>query len=159
VKTMSDSIDIEASPQAVWVVLTDLAAYPEWNPLFVEASGEIAVGQQVTLRSAQPGGRNMNVKVTVLAAETGAELRWTAGLKGIIGGEHTFRLTPRGNGTRLNQSETFGGLLVPFSGKVLRRVEESFRELNTAIKQRAEFLARSPAADIIDKCRVFPPGQ
>jgi hypothetical protein len=36
------------------------------------------------------------------------------------------------------QSETFGGLLVPLSGKVLTRAEASFRDLNEAIKMRAE---------------------
>lgn len=137
-KTMSDSIDIEASPMAVWAVLTDLGSYSAWNPLFRQASGEIAVGRQITLKAAQPGGRTMTVKPTVLAAEPGAELRWTAGLKGLIGGEHSFVLTPQGAGARLIQSETFGGLLVPFSGKVLRRAQDSFRELNEAIRKRAE---------------------
>jgi hypothetical protein len=138
---MSDSIDIEASPMTVWAVLTDLGGYSAWNPLFVQASGDIAVGRQITLKAAQPGGRTMAVKVTVLAAEPGAELRWTAGLRGLIGGEHSFVLTPQGTGTRLVQSETFGGLLVPFSGKVLRRVQDSFRELNQAIRQQAEATA------------------
>lgn len=135
---MSDSIDIQASPQAVWHVLTDLSAYPSWNPLFVEAIGEIAVGQQVTLRGAQQGRRTMVVRVTILAAEPGVELRWIAGLKGIIGGEHAFRLTAQGDRTRLVQSETFRGLLVPISGRALRRAEDSFRELNAAIKKRSE---------------------
>jgi hypothetical protein len=138
VKTVSDSIEIQASPRAVWEVLTDLGAYPDWNPLFVEASGQIAAGQQLTLRTAQPRGRTMKVVVTILAAEPGTELRWTAGLKGLIGGEHSYVFTPDGNGTRLVQSETFSGLLVPFSGKVLRRAEASFQQLNAAIKKRAE---------------------
>jgi hypothetical protein len=138
VKTISDSIDIAASPMTVWAVLTDLASYPQWDPLFVRASGEIAAGQSVTLTTVQPGGRTMRVQPVILAAEPGAELRWTAGLKGLIGGEHRFLLTPRGSGTRLEQSETFSGLLVPLSGRVLRRAQDSFRELNEAIRQRAE---------------------
>jgi hypothetical protein len=36
------------------------------------------------------------------------------------------------------QSESFRGLLVPFSGKVLARAEASFRELNAALRDRAE---------------------
>ncbi len=86
----------------------------------------------------QSSGRAMDVRVTVLVAEPGAELRWTAGLRGIIGGEHAFALSPHRGGTHLVQSETFGGLLVPLSGKVLTRAEASFRELNEAIKTRAE---------------------
>jgi hypothetical protein len=138
VKTVSASTDIDAVPVEVWAVLTDLASYPEWNPLFPEASGELAVGSAVTLKTVQARGRSMMVKATVLAVEPGAALRWTAGLKGIIGGEHAFVLSALGGGTRLVQSESFGGLLVPLSGRVLARAEASFRELNEAIKARAE---------------------
>ncbi len=42
-KTVSATTDIDASPMAVWAVLTDLASYPEWNPVFREATGEVAV--------------------------------------------------------------------------------------------------------------------
>ncbi|HTA09448.1 MAG TPA: SRPBCC domain-containing protein [Streptosporangiaceae bacterium] len=130
--------DIDAPPLEVWAVLTDLASYPQWNPLFPEASGELAVGSSVTLKTVQPRGRTMTVKAIVLAVAPGAELRWTAGLKGIIGGEHAFVLGRQGSGTRLNQSESFGGLLAPLSGRVLARAEASFRELNEAIKARSE---------------------
>jgi len=138
VKTFSSTIDIDATPLAVWTVLTDLASYPEWNPLFTKASGELTVGSAITLKSVQARGRTMTVKATVLAVQPGAELRWTAGLKGIIGGEHAFILSPQDGGTRLEQSESFGGLIVPLSGRVLARAEASFRELNEAIKARAE---------------------
>jgi hypothetical protein len=123
---------------AVWAVLTDFTSYAQWNPVFRRASGDIAAGQMITLEAAQPGGRTMTVKPTILVAEPGAEFRWTAGLRGLIGGEHSFVLTPHGPGTRLVQSETFAGLLVPFSGRILRRAHASFRELNGAIRKRAE---------------------
>ena len=74
---------------------TDLASYPQWNPLFTEVSGELGVGSAVTLKSVQARGRTMTVKATVLAVQPCAELRWTAGLKGIIGGEHAFILSPQ----------------------------------------------------------------
>lgn len=138
-KTVSASIGVDVPPAQVWTVLTDLASYPDWNPLFRAAAGEIAVGATITLKSVHPvGGRIMTVKATILAAEPGAELRWTAGLKGLIGGEQSFALSAAGNGTRLVQSETFGGLLLPLSGKVLTRADASFRGLNEAIKMRAE---------------------
>jgi hypothetical protein len=31
--TLEASIQINATPQRVWAVLTDQAAYPDWNPL------------------------------------------------------------------------------------------------------------------------------
>jgi hypothetical protein len=138
-KTISATIAIDAPAMAVWAVLTDLNRYPEWNPLFREASGEVTAGKRIRLRSVRPAsGRLMTVKPEIVAAEPGVELRWAAGLPGIIGGEHTFALSPADGGTRLVQSESFRGLLVPFSGKTFARAEASFQELNEALKKRAE---------------------
>jgi len=123
----------------VWAVITDLGRYPEWNPLFREASGKIAVGSRITLRSVHPAnGRVMTIKPKIVVAEPGAELRWAAGLPGIIGGEHSFALTPLTGGTRLVQSESFRGVLAPFSRRTMANTSTSFRELNEALKKRAE---------------------
>jgi hypothetical protein len=114
-KTMSATIWIDAPPQAVWTALTELGRYPEWNPLFREASGQVAVGNRITLRSVHPAnGRLMTVKPTITVADPDAELRWVSRLPGIISGEHCFALSPAGGGTRLEQSETFRGLLAAF---------------------------------------------
>jgi hypothetical protein len=136
---MSATIEIAAPPQAVWAVLVDLSRYPDWNPLFREATGEIATGKRIRLRSVHPAnGRMMTVNAKIVSADPGTELRWASSLPGIISGEHSFRLTAADGGTRLVQSETFRGLLVPFSGKVLARAQASFGSLNEAIKKRAE---------------------
>jgi hypothetical protein len=138
-RTMSAAIEIDAPPMTVWAILTDLSRYPEWNPLFREGAGEVAVGKRITLRSAHPvNGRMMTVKPKIVAAEPGVELRWASSLPGVMSGEHSFALSPAGGGTRLVQSESFRGLLVPLSGKTFANAEASFRELNEALKKRAE---------------------
>ena len=137
-KRMSAAIEIEVPPSRVWAVLTDLSSYPEWNPLFRAASGEIAVGNRLTLRCFPTGGRPMTIKPKLVVVEPDVELRWTSSLPGIISGDHSFALSPADGGTRLVQSESFRGLLVPFSGKTLARAEASFAELNEALKKWAE---------------------
>ncbi len=138
-KTMSATILIDAPPEAVWAVLTDLSRYPEWNPLFREASGQVAAGNRIKLRSVHPAnGRLMTVKPKITVADPGAELRWVSSLPGIISGEHRFALAPADGGTRLEQSETFRGLLTAFPGKTFANAEASFRALNEALKKRAE---------------------
>jgi len=138
-KTMSATIQIDAPPEAVWAVLTDLSRYPEWNPLFREASGQVAAGNRIKLRSVHPAnGRLMTVKPKITVADTGAELRWVSSLPGIISGEHRFALTPADGGTWLEQSETLRGLLTAFPGKTLANAEASFQALNEALKKRAE---------------------
>ena len=100
---------------------------------------EVAVGNLITLRSVHPAnGRMMTVKPKIVVAEPGVELRWSAGLPGIIGGEHSFALTPRNGGTLLVQSESFRGLLAPFSRRTMANTSTGFRELNEALKKRVE---------------------
>ena len=137
-KTVSATIEIDATPAEVWAVLADLASYPQWNPLFPEASGDLAAGKKITLKSRPTAGRPMTIRPTIVTAQPGVELRWIARLPGIISGEHAFTLTPADGGTRLQQSETFGGLLASFAGKTIASAEADFRTLNEAIKNRAE---------------------
>ena len=137
-RTMTAAIDVDAPPEKVWDILTDLTHYRDWNPLFVEATGDVAVGQRITLRSKHPAnGRLMTVKPKIIALEPGAELRWASSLPGIMSGEHSFTLTPASSGTRVVQSETFRGLLTHFSG-TFANAEASFKALNEALKERAE---------------------
>jgi len=138
-KTMSATIRIDAPPAAVWAILVDLARYPEWNPLFREASGQVAVGHRITLRTVRPtNGRMMTIKPKITVADPATELTWVASLPGVITGEHRFALTPSGGGTHLEQSETVRGLLAVISAKTFAPTEASFRALNEALKQQAE---------------------
>ena len=136
---ISAAVQIDAPPEKVWAILADLASYPQWNPLFREASGQPTAGSTLTLQTVRPGTeRVMTIKVKVLTADPGAQLRWVSSLPGIITGEHNFALTPADGGTRLVQTETYRGLLARMSAKSISRTKASFEALNQAIKQRAE---------------------
>jgi hypothetical protein len=137
-KTVYATIQIAAAPMDVWVVLTDLSRYRKWNPLFPEASGEIAVGNRIMLHSMAPNGRVRTVRPKILVADPGVELSWKATIPGLMGGIHRFELSPEDNGTRLVQSETFAGILVPISGQVIARAEAGYHAVNKALKKRVE---------------------
>jgi len=96
------------------------------------------------MSAATQGWGLMTVKPTITAARPGTELRWTSSLPG-ISGEHAFLLTSTGSGTRVVQTETFGGLLARFPGKTLANAEASFQALNQALKLRAEARTDRPA--------------
>ena len=131
---------IDASPERVWEVLTDLESYPQWNPFITEGSGEAREGAKLKLRMQPPGGNAMNFTPTVLKADPGRELRWLGRLfvAGVFDGEHWFTLEPEGEGTRLVQGEKFSGILPRFMGKTLTKTEQGFEALNSALKERAE---------------------
>ena len=135
-------IDINASGERVWRVLTDFGAYGEWNPFITSISGEVRRGARLKVRVQPSGGRGMTFRPTVLAADQNRELRWVGRLlfPGIFDGEHAFLITPLENGgVRLRQQETFRGLLVPLLRRLLDgQTRAGFEAMNRALKERAE---------------------
>lgn len=138
---LETEIDISASPEAVWDVLTDLDRYSDWNPFVVSSQGTVAVGKRLTNRMQNPGGRAMTIKPTVTAADPGETFEWLGhlGLPGLFDARHRFELETTTNGTRLVHSEHFKGLLVRFMRKMVDTdTRDGFHAMNAALKTRAE---------------------
>ncbi|SDC93411.1 hypothetical protein SAMN05660690_3001 [Geodermatophilus telluris] len=147
-KQLSAHVGIAATPERVWEVLTDLAAYPEWNPFIVRAEGAVGPGRRLTLTMQPVGGRAMTMRPRLIEVDAGRVLRWRGRLvmPGLMDAEHTFALQPQAGGTRLVQSETFRGILVPFVAASLdRSTLPAFAAMNEALKRRAEEPARTGA--------------
>src|SRR5688500_17395597 len=124
---MHTEIAIQATPERVWEVLTDFAAYPTWNPFIPHLAGRAAGGTRHDVQLQPPGGRAMRLRPTVLAATPAHEFRWLGHLSvpGLFDGEHGFRIEPMDpSRVRFIQEERFSGLLAPL---VLRFVEASTR--------------------------------
>lgn len=140
--TIATAVEIDASPARIWSVLTDLPAYREWNPFIVEAKGQVAVGERLSLRMTLQGHAPMTIAPELLVVDHERELRWKGRLviSGLFDGEHAFVLTPLANGrTRLDHSERFSGVLLPIARPlVYEDTVRSFRALNTALATRAQ---------------------
>ncbi len=52
--TLRHEIEIDASPAAVWAVLTDTDAYADWNPFVRKLDGELREGAKLEVRVAPP---------------------------------------------------------------------------------------------------------
>lgn len=139
---INTEIEIDASPQVVWGVLTDLSEYHEWNPFMTSAAGRVAVGERLVNRIEPPGGKAMTFKPVVTVVEDAHIFEWLgrAGVPGIFDGRHRFELTATPSGsTRLVHSEHFSGLLVRFMRRSLdNHTQEGFAAMNAALKTRAE---------------------
>jgi hypothetical protein len=146
-KELRTEIAIGASPEAVWAILTNFAAFPQWNPFIREASGEQKVGGKLRIHIVPPGGKGMVFTPTLLAFETNRELRWLGrlGVPGLFDGEHGFTLEPIDGGqTKLTQREVFTGVLVPLFARSLDDgTRKGFEAMNLALKERAEKNAAS----------------
>ena len=139
--TINTTIDIDATPQAVWAVLTDFAAYRDWNPFMDRAEGTPEVGAKLVIHMVGNGGRGMTFKPTVLAATPGQELRWLGrlGFGGLFDGEHSFLLTANADGTtHLTHGERFSGILVAAMKSNMKNSHAGFDAFNSALKQRVE---------------------
>jgi hypothetical protein len=148
-KTLASQIDIDCSPARVWEVLTDLGAYPQWNPFVVRAEGRIEVGSRLSLRMQPVGARAVSLRPTVLDAVEGSHLRWRGRLwiRGLFDAEHDFRVEALDGGrSRLTQNERFTGLLAPVMSRSLdRHTLPAFEAMNAALKLRAEQSVTAPS--------------
>ncbi|WP_348550706.1 SRPBCC domain-containing protein [Acidithiobacillus sp.] len=135
-------VDIAASPERVWSILTDFPAYPQWNPFIRSLSGVAKPGEKlrVTIQPEDRGAMIFRPRVLTVIAQQ--ELRWLGrlGFPDLFDGKHYFQLTAFGNGqTRFIQGEKFSGVLV---GLFLHRMEAAtkagFDAMNRALKERAE---------------------
>lgn len=139
---LQTEVTIDAPPERVWEILTDLDRYEEWNPFVIASEGEVAVGQRLVNRLQPPGGRAQTFKPTVTVADEPKTFEWLGrlGLPGIFDGRHRFDLEPTAEGgTRLVHAEYFNGLLVPFLRSMLdSKTRQGFELMNEALKARAE---------------------
>ena len=141
-KELRSQIEIEASAERVWQVLTDFAAYPEWNPFIRRVDGRPEVEEQLVVRMRPSGTRGMTFRPTVMKVEANRQLRWLGHLlvPGLFDGEHIFEIEVLGRDrTRFIQREIFKGLLVPLLARSLdKSTQRGFEEMNRALRERAE---------------------
>ena len=141
-KQLQAEVEVQASAERVWEVLTDFAAYPQWNPFIVKASGEPVPGTRLELHMHLAGRRTTVLRPEVLDADPGRTFRGLGRLlvPGLFDGEHRFTIQPTGPGrVRVTQHEEFRGLLAPLLlAMIAKSTLESFHRMNQALKARAE---------------------
>ena len=146
-KELHTEIEIDASAERVWGVLTDFASYPQWNPFIRRISGELKVGERLEVRLEPPDSRGITLRPTVLSAEPNRQLRWVGHLlvPGLFDGEHSLATEPlEQNRVRFVQHEVFKGVLVRLLARSLdTNTLRGFEEMNEALKERAEVLPES----------------
>ena len=135
-------IDINATPENIWKILTDFDNYPNWNPFIKQLTGEVKVGSKIKVNIQPPEAKAMTFKPTILTYQSNEELSWLGSLlfKGVFDGEHKFELIENENGiTTFIQSEQFKGILVPLFKKQLHNnTKRGFEQMNQKLKELAE---------------------
>jgi hypothetical protein len=147
-------VDIDATPECVWQVLTDLPAYAEWNPFVTEAGGALVVGGRLSMSVppvnalVQAQLRPMVVEVIPLRRLRLRSQLIRPAVPGLFDVDLTMTLTERDGGVRLWQQDRFGGLLAPLLIRSLNRHRATaFNAMNEALKRRAEGMSAPGPAD------------
>jgi hypothetical protein len=139
-------IEIEASREVVWRVLTDVAAWSAWSTWLVWEGGAMTKGEHVNLRLTPPDGGGYAFRPEVLVADAPAHLAWVGrtGIAGVFDGEHHFELEESARGSRLRNSERYAGILSPIMQRLpaMKGAEAGFAAMNDEIRGRAEEIAR-----------------
>ena len=140
-KENRNEIEIRATPEKIWEVLTDFDNYPEWNPLLCLAEGKLAVGEKVNL-TAKSASSEMKLLCTVTTVEPNRQFSWKFHviLRFLFRGEHIFKIDPiDDHRVRFIDREVFYGLLVPLQAKNLEtNAKPAMIEMGEALKKRAE---------------------
>lgn len=137
-KAYSASGTIQATPETIWAILTNAAAYPEWEPGVDRIEGRIAQGEKVTAYTKQNPKRAFPAKVTEFVP--GRKMVWSGGMPlGLFKGVRTFTLTPQGNGSvEVTIREVFSGPLLGLIGRSIPDMTSSFEQFVAGLKRRAE---------------------
>jgi uncharacterized protein YndB with AHSA1/START domain len=113
-------IDVAASADAVWDVLTDIESWPRWNPDVKSMSlqGGLAKGSVFRWR-AGPG----TITSTIQHVEPPKLIAWTGTTLGIKA-KHVYRLEPRDGATLVQTEESYEGLVARLLRGSLQRTLE-----------------------------------
>ena len=133
------SATVLASPERVWAVLADGAAYGDWNPEIVAVEGELASGARITARVRLGDGAVRAVAQRVVAFDPPHRMEWLGGLPfGLFVGRRTLTLTPLANGVEFRMHLRMSG---PMARMILKSIGDRQPEIDrfaAALKRRAE---------------------
>lgn len=129
------SVDVRATPAAVWAKLTDAAGFPAWNSTVTSIEGAIAPGNRLRIRVPIAPGRVFSPRV--VGFEPAQRMVWRDGFFPMFEGTRTFTLSPGAQDvTRFEMVEVFRGLMLPL-------IKGSLPDFRPAFDQYAADLKRS----------------
>jgi hypothetical protein len=109
--TCGVEVNIRATPDRIWALLTDAKGFPRWNSTVSSVEGEIREGERLRLRV--PGTkRTFTPRVSGVVARE--RMIWTGGFAPLFKGVRMFELRAQKDGsTDFAMEERFSGLMLP----------------------------------------------
>ena len=128
----SVQIEINASADIIWALLTNAADYPRWNSTIISIEGNIKLGEKIKLKSKLDPKRTFKLKVKEFVP--GKRLVWGDGQ-----GKRQYVLTDNGNGkVTFSMTEKIGGFMFPMYAKYIPPFDKSFEQFAADLKKEGE---------------------
>ena len=142
--TVATSVMIDAAPETVWRMVADPAEQAAWNPGVLAMRGALDEGTRFEMTIAAGADRQMTLHPQVVRRTEGRELCWIGriGAPRLLDGTHCYRLEPVEGGTRLENSESFRGVLLWVLD--VQAYRAGFDAANQGLKARAESAEAQP---------------
>ena len=141
-KEIFSEIEINASADKLWSILTNFDAFPEWNPFIKSIEGNLKVDERFKVFLQLPDSKGMTFRPKCLKAEQNKELRWIGHMlfPGLFDGEHIFIIeSVEENKVRFIQKELFKGIFTSLIMKSIgEKTKQGFEAMNRALKERVE---------------------
>jgi hypothetical protein len=129
-------VNIGASAERIWRLLTDAEDFSRWNSTVAGIEGRIADGEQLALRVP---GTDRTFGPVVSGVVPNERMIWTGGVAPFFKGVRTFELRPRSDGsTDFAMKERFSGLMLPLVGGSLPDFGPVFERYANDLKREAE---------------------
>ncbi|MBV9511556.1 MAG: SRPBCC domain-containing protein [Caulobacteraceae bacterium] len=138
-------IGIPVPAAVVWEVISDVAGWPAWNPIYPKAAGKVGFGERLSLTLALPEQTPREIDPVVFDWAPDEAIHWRTQLAGGLGWAVRFLEIEAmsESGCIFSNGEIFGGLFGPGTARRLRRpLKAGFAALGEAVKARAEALWR-----------------
>lgn len=132
-------IELAAPPEQVWSVLTDFAAYSEWNP-YQTIVGKAEPLARVTVLSRRPDGRDCPpARAGIWKFEPNARLEFISGMPLWFASIRFFHLSASPRGALLKHGARFVGVWASWRfthGHRISRLAPVYKAFNKALVQR-----------------------
>jgi uncharacterized protein YndB with AHSA1/START domain len=129
-------VNILATPDRIWRLLTDATDFPRWNSTVAAIEGQIREGEKLRLRV--PGSDRV-LTPNVSDVVPNQHMMWRDGFAPVFKGVRTFDLHPGANGsTDFVMRERFSGLLLPVIKGSLPEFGPIFARYASDLKRESE---------------------
>ena len=145
---IDETIEIDASPETVWRVITDFNRYCEWNPFVIGCESTLRVGDPIDMRVHVFRSFAQPQRETITHHEPGR--RFCYGVPdmpfGAMRSQRCHQVSRLEGGRTVYQSHfDLSGWLSPIVSFLLgRQLRRGFSEMTRAIRGRSQELAGEP---------------